>query len=56
MRGVIQTIDRATNLRMTTAAPKRKLSTSSERMPSMTPIRLRYANSASASPGAWNAE
>ena len=39
---------------MTTVAPKRKLSTSSERIPSITPIRLRYANSASASPGAWN--
>jgi hypothetical protein len=40
------------NFRMTVLAPKRKLSTSSERMPSMTPIRFRYASSASASPGA----
>lgn len=33
-------------------APKRKLSTSSDKIPSMTPIWFRYASSASASPGA----
>ena len=33
-------------------APKRKVSTSSDKTASMTPIRLRYASSASASPGA----
>lgn len=38
---------------MTVVAPNKKLSTSSESTPSITPTRLRYASSASASPGAW---
>ncbi len=42
-----------TYLRKMVLAPKRKASTSSEMMALMTPIRLRYASSASASPGAF---
>ena len=41
-----------TYLRMTILAPKMKVSTSSVKTPSMTPMRLRYASSASASPKA----
>lgn len=42
-----------TYLRMIVLAPKMRVSTSSVKTASITPIRLRYASSASASPKAW---